>query len=70
MGENYAAEDARDLLSSFKSGIEKKKICFMNMKHEWYVCLYKNIRVEVNFINFASELESVHFDRSCQNKGF
>ena len=30
----------------------------------------QNIREGVNFINFASEFESVYFDRSCQNKGF
>ena len=30
----------------------------------------KNVKERVNAINFARELESVYFDRSCQNEGF
>ena len=31
---------------------------------------YKDVKERVNAINFAGELESVYFDRSCQNGAF
>ena len=31
---------------------------------------YKDVKERVNAINFAGELKSVYFDRSCQNGAF
>ena len=45
-------------------------VCFMNMKQRWYLCINKNIKERVNFINFVPEFESVYFDRSCQKRAF
>ena len=32
--------------------------------------MHKNLKERVKFINFVTELESVYFERSCQNWGF
>ena len=42
----------------------------MNVKHRWYLRTYSNVKERVNAINFARELESVYFDKSCQNGAF
>ena len=38
--------------------------------YRWYLCTNKNVKEKVNAINFAWELEGVHFDRSFQNGVF
>ena len=45
--ENQTAEDAREVFSA------KREICFMNVKHRWYLHTYKNVKERVNAINFA-----------------
>ena len=35
-----------------------------------YLRTYKNVKERVNAMNFTRELESVYFDRSCQNGAF
>ena len=43
-------------------------IGFMNVKHRWYLFTHKNVKEWVKAINCARELESMYFDRSCQNQ--
>ena len=46
-----------------------KRVSFFQVQ-DVYLRTYKNAKERVNALNFAVELESVYFDRPCQNVAF
>ena len=51
-------------------GFQMPNVIGMAFKNSIEIRKEKNVKERVNAINFARELESVYFDKSCQNGAF